>query len=249
MGQIVVNVVFVTTQRYPTDLTDGQWVIIQHLIPTAKPGGRPRSLDMRQVVNAILYLTVSGVQWRMLPKIRRGRVSTPTFAGGEMTVPGSGFTTRCGPRFAAAKDGTNAQLPIDSQTVKTGVNPMGVRGFDGGKVTTGRKRHILVDTSGLILLVLVTAASVQDRDGARMLLARLAGFCKKLRLIWVDGAYRGALQDWVAQRFRFRLQPVIPPRGQKGFTVLARRWVVERTFAWLGLNGRLQRLRTAARQQ
>ena len=138
-----------------------------------------------------------------------------------------------GRRCAAKVDGTNSR----PQAVST----QGIRGFDGGKLTTGRKRHIVVDTNGLLLAVLVTAASVQDRDGARLLLQRLAGFCKKLRLIWVDGAYRGPLLDWVAQRFCFRLQPVMRPDTQKDFVVLARRWVVERTFAWFGLHRRLCR--------
>jgi len=91
-----------------------------------------------------------------------------------------------------------------------------VRGFDGGKQITGRKRHILVDTCGFLLAVLVTSTAVQDRDGVRLLLQKLAGFCKKLRLIWVDGAYRGSLVDWVATIFSFRLRPVLRPEGQKG---------------------------------
>ena len=97
----------------------------------------------------------------------------------------------------------------------------------------------LVDTCGLLLAVLVTAASVSDPEGARRLLGKLAGFCKKLRLIWVDGTYRGSLVDWVADKFRFRLEPVLRPKGHKGFVLLARRWVVERTFAWLGFHRRL----------
>lgn len=197
---------------------------------------------MRQVINAILYIVVGGIQWRMLPREYPKWQSVYTYF---RTWRDDGTwqrmhdiirakeRRRCG-RHKHATAGS-----LDSQTVKTGVTPNGIRGFDGGKLTTGRKRHILVDTRGLLLAVVVTAASVQDRDGARLLLDRLAGFCKKLRRVWVDGAYRGPLLDWVAQRFRFRLQPLLPPSGQKGFVVLARRWVVERTFAWLGLHRRL----------
>ncbi len=197
---------------------------------------------MRQVVNAILYLTVSGIQWRMLPREYPAWSSVYTYFRqwrDDGTWPRNHDTLRAEVRRREGRHKHPTAGSMDSQTVKTGGNPMGIRGFDGGKRTTGRKRHILVDTTGLLLAVLVTAASVQDRDGARMLLGRLAGFGKKLRLLWVDGAYRGPLQDWVARRFPFRLQPVTPPRGRKGFTILARRWVVERTFAWLGLNRRL----------
>ena len=101
--------------------------------------------------------------------------------------------------------------------------------------------RLLVDTLGLLLVVLVTTAAVQDRDGARLLLTRLPGFCKKLRLIWVDGAYRGQLLDWVAERCRFQLRLVLRSDDQKGFVVLPRRWVVERTFAWLNHKRRLSK--------
>ena len=231
-----------SNQLYPTDLTDSQWEIIQELIPKAKSGGRPRSLEMRQVINGILYIVVGGIQWRMLPKTYPKWQSVYTYFRNwrdDGTWQRIHDTLRAKVRRRSGRHKHATAGSIDSQTVKTGVTPNGIRGFDGAKLTTGRKRHILVDTLGLLLAVVVTAASVQDRDGARLLLARLAGFCKKLRLIWVDGAYRGPLLDWVAQRFRFRVQPILPPGGQKGFVVVARRWVVERTFAWLGLHRRL----------
>ncbi len=129
---------------------------------------------------------------------------------------------------------------LDSQSVKTTAVP-GVRGYDKGKQVNGRKRHLLVDTLGLLMVIVVTAASVQDRDGARLLLARLSGACKKLRLIWVDGGYRGRLLDWAAEHCHIRLQVVLRLGGQKGFVVLPRRWVVERTFAWLNHHRRLSK--------
>ena len=232
------------TQLYPTDMTDRQWDHIRRLIPPAKPGGRPRELDMRLVVNAIFYVVVGGIQWRMLPKEYPKWQSVYYYFRlwrDDGTWQRIHDTVRAQVRQRKGRHKHPTAGSIDSQSVKTGVTPDGVRGFDGGKLITGRKRHILVDTCGLLLAVVVTAASVQDRDGARLLLQRLAGFCKKLRLIWVDGAYRGPLVDWVAQRFRFRLMPVLRPDGQKGFAVLARRWVVERTFAWLGHNRRLSK--------
>ena len=105
----------------------------------------------------------------------------------------------------------------------------------------GRKRHLLVDTLGLLMAIIVTAASVSDPAGARLLFARLGGACKKLRLIWVDGTYRGQLVEWVAQHMRFVLRPVLRPEGCKGFVLLPRRWVVERTLAWLNQSRRLSK--------
>jgi putative transposase len=233
----------VNGQLYPSDLTDSQWDIIQALIPPAKPGGRPRSLDMRQVVNAILYVVVGGIQWRMLPQefppwqsvygyFRQWRE--------DHTWQRIHDTLRAQLRRRAGRHKQPTAGCLDSQSVKTTAVP-GMRGFDKAKLVNGRKRHVLVDTLGLLMAVVVTAASVQDRDGARLLLLRLGGACKKLRLIWVDGGYRGQLLDWVAKHFRFRLRVVLRPEEQRGFAVLPRRWVVERTFAWLGHHRRLSK--------
>jgi putative transposase len=222
-------------QTYPTDLTDRQWNCIKDLIPAAKPGGRPRSVDMRLIINAILYVVVSGIQWRMLPK------DYPTWK----TVYDYFRTWRNDGTWQRIHDTLRAQVRqqagrhkhptagcLDSQSVKTTQIP-GERGYDKGKNVNGRKRHILVDTMGLLVVVVVTAASVSDPAGARLLLAQLGGAGKKLRRIWVDGTYRGTLVDWVLDHFRFVLQPVLRTDGKKGFLVLPRRWVVERTFAWL----------------
>ena len=116
-----------------------------------------------------------------------------------------------------------------------------MRGYDAGKKVNGRKRHLLVDTLGLLLAIVVTSAAVSDPAGARLLLRRLGGACKKLRRIWVDGTYRGQLLEWVVLHFRFVLQPVLRCDGQKGFVVLPRRWVVERSFAWITRWRRLAR--------
>ncbi len=129
---------------------------------------------------------------------------------------------------------------MDSQSVKTTSTP-GIRGYDAGKKINGRKRHLLVDTLGLVLMVMVTSAAVQDRDGAYLLLKRLPGACKKLRKIWVDGIYRGELIDWVARKFKFVLAVVLRPRETRKFVLLPRRWVVERTFGWLNLSRRLSK--------
>jgi putative transposase len=129
---------------------------------------------------------------------------------------------------------------VDSQSVKT-TERGGERGYDKGKNVKGHKRHLLVDTLGLLMVVIVTAASVSDLAGARLLFARLGGACKKRRLLWVDGGYRGQLVDWVSQHLRFVLRVTLRPEGAKGFVLLPRRWVVERTLAWLNQSRRLSK--------
>lgn len=230
-------------RNYPSDLTDSQWNIIQELVPSAKFGGRPRSLDMREVINGILYVVVGGIQWRMLPKEYPKWQSVYYYFRiwrDDGTWQRIHDTVRAMVRRRAGRHKHPTAGCLDSQSVKT-TAVAGIRGYDKGKQVNGRKRHLLVDTLGLLMAVVVTAASVQDRDGAKLLISHLPGACKKLRLIWVDGGYRGQLLDWVADRCRFRLQTVLRSDDQKGFVVLPRRWVVERTFAWLNHHRRLSK--------
>lgn len=232
-----------SNQIYPTDLPDRQWNYIKDLIPPAKPGGRPRTLPMRAVLNAILYVVASGGQWRLLPH------EYPTWQSvyhyfrawcKDGTWQRIHDTLRAAVRRTAGRHKHPTAGCLDSQSVK-GRAGRGVRGYDSGKKVKGRKRHILVDTQGWLLSVVVTAASVSDPAGARQVLGRLSGAGKKLRRIWVDGTYRGKLEEWVKVHYRFVLQPVLRSDEQKGFVVLPRRWVVERTFAWLSKCRRLSK--------
>jgi len=231
-------------QIYPSDLTDSQWEHIKELLPEAKHLGRPRQLEMRQVVNAVFYVVVGGIQWRMLPREYPKWQSVYYYFRlwrKQHEWQRLHDRLRAEARRAAKRHKHPTAGCLDSQSVKTTQVP-GVRGFDAAKQVTGRKRHLLVDTLGLLLTIVVTAASVQEREGARLVFARLNGAGKKLRRLWVDGGYRGAaLANWVTERFRFVLQVVLRGEEQLGFVVLPRRWVVERTFAWLNFNRRLSK--------
>ena len=205
--------------------------------------GRPRQVSLRQVVNAILYVLKTGCQWRQLPREFPAWTAVYDYfyrwsRDGTWARLNHTLRRRLRQKSGRHKHPTGACL--DSQSVKATAVP-GVRGYDAGKQVNGRKRHILVDTLGLLLTVVVTVASVQDRDGARLLLRRLPGGGKKLRKIWVDGGYAGQLVAWVAQRFAFCLAVVRRPKARKGFVLLPRRWVVERTFGWLNHSRRLSK--------
>ena len=222
-------------QTYPTDLTDRQWECIKKHIPSAKPGGRPRTLDMRQVVNAILYILVGGCQWRMLPRTYPKWKSAYDYFRrwrDDGTWQRIHDTLRAELRRSTGRHKHATAGCLDSQSVKASQGP-GIRGYDSGKCVKGRKRHLLVDTLGLVMAVVVTAASVSDPAGAKLVFKRLGGTGKKLRRVWVDGTYRGKLMEWVIEHCWFVLEPVLRSDDMKGFVVLPRRWVVERTFAWL----------------
>jgi putative transposase len=228
---------------YPSDLSDAEWQWIKELIPGETGGGRHRDTDMRQVVNGILYLLRTGCSWRMLPKdfppyttvyeyYRRWRK--------DGTVIRIHDALRRQVRVESGRDPEPSAGVVDSQSVKT-TEVGGEHGYDAGKKINGRKRHLLVDTMGLLLMVVVHTANIQDRDGARLLLAKAKGLFPRLQRIWADGGYAGKLIGWVLETCGWVLEIIKRNEAVKGFKLLPRRWVVERTFGWLGRNRRLSK--------
>jgi transposase len=236
-------------RRYPSDTTDAQWALIDRLLPDpawlAGKGGRPEAHCRRQVVDAIFYVVDNGITWRALPTdFPPWSTVYKFFAGWEA----DGVTQllldmlRERVRLAQGRTATPTAAIIDSQSVKAAENVWRTsRGYDAGKKINGRKRHIAVDTLGLLLCVLVTAANVQDRDGARPLLQRLAESCHRIRLVWADGGYAGKLLDWARDTLNIPVQVVKRSDDITGFVVLPRRWVVERSLAWITRHRRCAR--------
>ena len=222
---------------YPSDLTDHQWKVIELILDDQ----RKRKYPLRQIWNAIFYMLRTGCQWRMLPRdYAPWQVVYYYYSKWKNTgvIEQVHETLREMNRKQVNRDTSPSAGIIDSQSVKT-TKKGGVRGFDGGKKVNGRKRHIVVDTMGFIMTVVVHAANIHDSIAAHNVFFTLRGRFPRLKVIFADGGYRGELVEMIKDQFRWIIE--IVQRKDREFNVLPKRWIVERTFAWLGNYRRLSK--------
>jgi putative transposase len=221
---------------YPTNLSNSQWQIISKFLDTQ----RNRKYNLRDIVNAILYVVKTGCQWRMLPgDFPSWRIVYYYFSkwNKQGVIEEIQLSLVEQVRKKSGKKATPTAGIIDAQSVKNTLVSSESKGFDAGKKIKGIKRHIIVDTLGLILAVVIQSASVQDRNGAMDVIKKLRAQFKKVILLFADGGYSGKLEAAVKQRWKIIIQIVKKPQGS-AFKVLPKRWIVERTFSWIDTNRR-----------
>jgi putative transposase len=228
-------------RRYPSDMTDAEWEVIEPTLPpaasTTPQGGHPEKHSRRVIVDAIRYWTHNGIVWRALPTdFPPWRTVYGFFArwSADGTVTQVHDALREQVRTAAGRHREPSAAIIDSQSVRAAETvPRASRGWDNAKKVNGRKRHIAVDVLGLIVAIVITAASVQDRQAARPLLWRLRREQRRIRLVWADSGYAGMLVIWAKSVLGLAVAIVRKRPGQRTFVVLPRRWIVERTWSWI----------------
>lgn len=226
----------------PSDLTDTEWALLKPVLPSASHVGRPRKWPMRRIVEAILYLLRGGLPWRMLPPcfppVSTVRRWFYLWRDNRLWLA-INHTLLMAAREAEGHEASPSAGVIDSQSVKT-TESGGPRGYDAGKKIKGRKRHILTDTQGHLVHAVIHTADIQDRDGAPLVLAEISHRFPWLRYVFADGGYAGnKLKDALRRGGKWTIDIIKRSDRAKGFEVLPRRWVVERTFAWLNRNRRL----------
>lgn len=227
-----------------TDLTDAQWDYLKPMLPKAKKLGR-RPTDRRVVINAILYVLKGGIAWRLLPKnFPPWKTVYHVFRAWSLDGMWAilNEALRVCLRISQGRQAQPSAAILDSQSVKSDGHG-GAVGYDAGKKINGRKRHVLVDTLGLVLKVMVTPASCPERDAAQQVLRQVGDWFTRLRRLWVDGGYTGeAFAQWVREHWpKLQVEVVKRSDAASGFAVLPRRWIVERTFGWLMRHRRLVR--------
>jgi transposase len=233
--------------RYPSDLTDQEWKLIEPLIPPAKRGGNKRTVDVREIVNGLMYILSMGCQWRAIPRDLPPRSSVYDYLdlwSWDGTLDRIHYALYVECRKHLEREVSPSAAIIDSQSVKSvekGGPCIDPHGFDAGKKIKGKKRHILVDTQGLLMHAIVHRADIQDRDGGMLVMATLFGFYPFLLKLYADGGYQGvAFQLGLAKSLdRVKLEIVKRSDQAKGFVVIPKRWIVEGTIAWLGRCRRL----------
>lgn len=228
------------SKAYSSNLTPAQWELLEPLIPPAKPGGRPREVNLSEVLNAIFYVLCQGCTWRNLPGDFPHWQTVYTYFRNWRT-DGTWLQIhdrlRVWTRVINDREPSPSEAIVDSQSVKSAAMVSQSVGYDAGKKVKGRKRFLTVDTLGLVLRVLVTAASVSEREGGKQVLKQvnqMGEAVSRLHTIWVDGGFDGEpFMQWVMNFCRWIVQVVLRPKERQGFVLLPKRWVVERTLGWL----------------